>query len=172
MDPVRKSLNEVEGMMSTLKANREDTAIVIDLARARTNISRRQVRQSVDRFIIDEHDWLNKNSDKEYKALSRELEQTVATRLRQGLTDAHGFIWNKIETEHSISNTAYLDATEKYDAHIKHEEETMTSIVKQLEEQFDWLMYEHSKLKSLMESWIEQEAGRHKNEVEVTTVLY
>jgi len=34
MDPVRKSLNEVEGMMSTLKANREDTAIEIDLARA------------------------------------------------------------------------------------------------------------------------------------------
>jgi len=144
-------------MMSTLKANQEDTTLEIELACARTNISRRQERQSVDRFIIDEHDWLNKNSDKEYKALSRKLEQTVATRLRQGLTDAHGFIWNKIETEHSISNTAYLDATEKYDAHIKHEEETMTSIVK---------------LKSLMESWIEQEEGRGKNEVEVTTVLY
>ena len=143
--------------MSTFKANREDTTLEIELACARTNISRRQERQSVDRFIIDEHDWLNKNSDKEYKALSRKLEQTVATRLRQGLTDAHGFIWNKIETEHSISNTAYLDATEKYDAHIKHEEETMTSIVK---------------LKSLMESWIEQEEGRGKNEVEVTTVLY
>jgi len=157
MDPVRKSLNEVEGMMSTLKANREDVAIEIDLARGRTIISRRQVRQSVDRYIIDERVRLNKNSDKEYKALSRDLEQTVATRLRQGLTDAHGFIWNKIETEHSISNTAYLDATEKYDAHIKHEEETMTSIVK---------------LKSLMESWIEQEEGRRKNEVEVTTVLY
>ena len=82
MDPVRKSLNEVEGMMSTLKANREDTAIEIDLARARTNISRRQVRQSVDRYIIDERVRLNKNSDKEYKALSRELEQIVATRLR------------------------------------------------------------------------------------------
>ena len=157
MDPVRKSLNEVEGMMSTLKANREDVAIEIDLARGRTIISRRQVRQSVDRYIIDERVRLNKNSDKEYKALSRDLEQTVATRLRQGLTAAHGFIWNKIETEHSISNTAYLDATEKYDAHIKHEEETMTSIVK---------------LKSLMESWIEQEEGRRKNEVEVTTVLY
>ena len=157
MDPVRKSLNEVEGMMSTLKANREDVAIEIDLARGRTIISRRQVRQSVDRYIIDERVRLNKNSDKEYKALSRDLEQTVATRLRQGLTDAHGFIWNKIKTERSISNTAYLDATEKYDAHIKHEEETMTSIVK---------------LKSLMESWIEQEEGRRKNEVEVTTVLY
>ena len=144
-------------MMSTLKANREDTTLEIELACARTNISRRQERQSVDRFIIDEHDWLNKNSDKEYKALSRDLEQTVATRLRQGLTDAHGFIWNKIETERSISNTAYLNVTEKYDAHIKHEEETMTSIVK---------------LKSLMESWIEQEEGRRKNEVEVTTVLY
>jgi len=48
----------------------------------------------------------------------------------------------------------------------------MTTIVKQLEEQFDWLMYEHSKLKSLMESWIEQEEGRGKNEVEVTTVLH
>jgi len=157
MDPVRKSLNEVEGMMSTLKANREDASIEIDLARGRTIISRRQVRQSVDRYIIDERVRLNKNSDKEYKALSRDLEQTVATRLRQGLTDAHGFIWNKIETERSISNTAYLNVTEKYDAHIKHEEETMTSIVK---------------LKSLMESWIEQEEGRRKNEVEVTTVLY
>ena len=157
MDPVRKSLNEVEGMMSTLKANREDASIEIDLARGRTIISRRQVRQSVYRYIIDERVRLNKNSDKEYKALSRDLEQTVATRLRQGLTDAHGFIWNKIETERSISNTAYLNVTEKYDAHIKHEEETMTSIVK---------------LKSLMESWIEQEAGRRKNEVEVTTVLY
>ena len=91
MDPVRKSLNEVEGMMSTLKANREDTAIEIDLAHARTNISRRQVRQNIDWFIIDERVRLNKNSDKEYKALSRELEQTVATRLRQGLTDAHNF---------------------------------------------------------------------------------
>ena len=143
--------------MSTLKANREDVAIEIDLARGRTIISRRQVRQSVDRYIIDERVRLNKNSDKEYKALSRDLEQTVATRLRQGLTDAHGFIWNKIETERSISNTAYLNVTEKNDAHIKHEEETMTSIVK---------------LKSLMESWIEQEEGRRKNEVEVTTVLY
>ena len=105
MDPVRKSLNEVEGMMSTLKANREDTTLEIELACARTNISRRQERQSVDRFIIDEHDWLNKNSDKEYKALSRKLEQTVATRLRQGLTNPHGFLWKKIENERSISNT-------------------------------------------------------------------
>jgi hypothetical protein len=78
----------------------------------------RQVRQSVDRYIIDERVRLNKNSDKEYKALSRDLEQSVATRLHQGLTDAHGFIWNKIETERSISNTAYLNVTEKYDAHI------------------------------------------------------
>jgi len=105
LDPVRKSLNEVEGMMSTLKEKLGDTAIEIDLARGRTNISRRQEPQSVDRFIIDEHDWLNKNSDKEYKALSRKLEQTVATRLRQGLTNPHGFLWKKIENERSISNT-------------------------------------------------------------------
>ena len=105
MDPVRKSLNEVEGMMSTLKANREDVAIEIDLARGRTIISRRQVRQSVDRYIIDERVRLNKNSDKEYKALSRKLEQTVATRLRQGLTNPHGLLWKKIENERSISNT-------------------------------------------------------------------
>ena len=123
MDPVRKSLNEVEGMMSTLKANREDVAIEIDLARGRTIISRRQVRQSVDRYIIDERVRLNKNSDKEYKALSRDLEQTVATRLRQGLTDAHNFFLEKIANERSICNTAYLEVTKKYDAHITHEEE-------------------------------------------------
>ena len=92
-------------MMSTLKENGEDTTLEIELACARTNISRRQERQSVDQFIIDEHDWLNKNSDKEYKALSRKLEQTVATRLRQGLTNPHGFLWKKIENERSISNT-------------------------------------------------------------------
>jgi len=92
MDPVRKSLNEVEGMMSTLKANREDAAIEIDLAHARTDISRRQVCQIVDRYIIDERVRLNKNSDKEYKALSRKLEQTVATRLRQGLINCNTLI--------------------------------------------------------------------------------
>ena len=79
-------------MMSTLKENGEDTTLEIELACARTNISRRQERQSVDRFIIDEHDWLNKNSDKEYKALSRKLEQTVATRLRQGLINCNTLI--------------------------------------------------------------------------------
>ena len=83
MDPVQKSLNEVGRMMSTLKENGEDTTLEIELACARTNISRRQEHQSVDRFIIDEHDWLNKNSDKEYKALSRKLEQTVATRFME-----------------------------------------------------------------------------------------
>ena len=79
-------------MMSTLKENGKDTTLEIELACARTNISRRQEHQSVDRFIIDERVRLNKNCDKEYEALSRELEQTVATRLRQGLINCNTLI--------------------------------------------------------------------------------
>jgi len=54
MDPVRKLLNEVEGMMNTLKTKLGDTAIEIDLARSKTDISRRQLCQRVDRFTITE----------------------------------------------------------------------------------------------------------------------
>jgi len=54
MDPVRKLLNEVEGMMNTLKAKLGGTAIEIDLARSKTDISRRQLRQRVDRFTVTE----------------------------------------------------------------------------------------------------------------------
>ena len=110
--------------MSTFKANREDTTLEIQLACARTEISRKQEHQSIASFIIDERDWLNKNNDREYRPLSKKLEQTVETTVRQGLTDAHNFFLEKIANERSISNTAYLEVTKKYDAHITHEEET------------------------------------------------
>ena len=56
MDPVQKSLNKVKEMMSTFKANREDTTLEIQLACARTEISRKQEHQSIASFIIDECD--------------------------------------------------------------------------------------------------------------------
>ena len=56
MDPVQKSLNEVEGMISTFKQEWEDIAYEIQLSRARTVLSRKQESQSADRFIIGQRE--------------------------------------------------------------------------------------------------------------------
>ena len=77
-----------------------------------------------------------------------------------------------IAEECAISNKAFLQVTGKSDAHLMNGVEKMCSILKHLQSQFDMLMYENSKLKSLIWSCIEQQGIRGKNKVEVTTVLY
>ena len=77
-----------------------------------------------------------------------------------------------IAEECAISNKAFLQVTGKSDAHLMNGVEKMCSILKHLQSQFDMLMYENSKLKSLIRSCIEQQGIHGKNKVEVTTVLY
>ena len=78
MDPVRKLLNEVEGMMNTLKAKLGDTAIEIDLARSKTDISRRQLRQRVDRFTVTEREKLDTMTYTEFETFCSMLEKSLA----------------------------------------------------------------------------------------------
>ena len=78
LDLVRKSLNEVEGMMSTLKEKLGDTAIEIDLAHGRTNISKRQVRQSIDRFTVAEREKLDSTTYTDFESLCSLLEKSLA----------------------------------------------------------------------------------------------
>jgi hypothetical protein len=55
-----------------------------------------------------------------------------------------------IAEECAISNKAFLQVTGKFDAHLMNGVEKMCSILKHLQSQFDMLMYENSKLKSLI----------------------
>ena len=65
-------------MMSTLKEKLGDTAIEIDLARGRTNISRRQVRQSIDRFTVAEREKLDSTTYTDFETFCSLLEKSLA----------------------------------------------------------------------------------------------
>ena len=99
MDPVWKSLNEVEGMMSTLKAKLGDTTIEIDLARSKTDISRRQVHQSTDRFTVAECEKLDSTTYTEFETFCSLLEKSLAAIVRGGVDDVRAFFRGRMQHE-------------------------------------------------------------------------
>ena len=104
--------------------------------------------------------------------MAKRFENTLASNFHQESTDAHNVFSAMIAEDRAISNNAFLLVTGKSDAHLMNGAEEMRPILKHLQSQFDMLMYENSKLKSLIRSCIEQQGTRGKNKVEVTTVLY
>ena len=99
MDPVRKLLNEVEGMMNTLKAKLGDTAIEIDLARSKTDISRRQLCQRVDRFTVTEREKLDTMTYTEFETFCSMLEKSLAAIVRGGVDDVRAFFRGRMQHE-------------------------------------------------------------------------
>ena len=99
---------------------------------------------------MDQRDRLNKKTEKEYKDLAKKFEHSLSSAMRQESTDAHKIFSAMIAEERAISNNAFLQVTGKSDAHLMNGVEKMCSILKHLQSQFDMLMYENSKLKSLI----------------------
>jgi len=144
-------------MMSTLKEKLGDTAIEIDLAHGRTNISRRQVRQSIDRFTVAECEKLDSTTYNEFETFYSLLEKSLAAIVRGGVDDVRAFFRDKMQQERTISNAAYSMVTEQTAAHLAEDQGTMDTVLMQLQTQFNTLLNEHSKLKSVMETMIKQE---------------
>ena len=132
MDPVWKSLNEVEGMMSTLKAKLGDTTIEIDLARSKTDISRRQLRQRVDRFTVTEREKLDTMTYTEFETFCSMLEKSLADIVRGGVDDVRAFFRGRMQQERTISNAAYSMVTEQTAAHLVEDQGTMDTVLMQL----------------------------------------
>jgi len=73
-----------------------------------------------------------------------------------------------MQQERTISNAAYSMVTEQTAVHLAEDQGTMDTVLMQLQTQFDTLLNEHSKLKSVMETMIKQEEVRCNKKHEVS----
>ena len=159
MDPVLNSLYEVEGLMSSFKEQLADKSLVLQLARGQAAVSMIQDCWSVDRLLIDEREKLDTTASREYETFCSMLEERLATIGRQWLDEVRDLLRDTIQQERTIYSAAYSKVTEQSDAHLTEDQEKMDNVLKQLQIQFDMLLNEQSKLKSVMESWMKAEVG-------------
>jgi len=144
----------------------------IQLERTKPAISKREEEYQNDEYISLQRALLDKAVQKEHSDLGKIMEKAQIAMLNKALFDQRVLYAQKIEQERDLTNEVLQKAHEENYDNIKNERQKFDSTINQARAQLVELENEHSKMKPLIESLIQQQEVRGKMNVEVTTVLY
>ena len=144
----------------------------IQLERTKPAISKREEEYQNDEYISLQRALLDKAVQKEHSDLGKRMEKAQIAMLNKALFDQRVLYAQKIEQERDLTNEVLQKAHEENYDNIKNERQKFDSTINQARAQLVELENEHSKMKPLIESLIQQQEVRGKMNVEVTTVLY
>jgi hypothetical protein len=170
--PVRRSLEESEEKVTKFKKDRYNMDLKIQLGHTKAAISKREEQHQNDEYISLQRALLDKAVQKEHFDLSKRTEKAHIAVLDKVLSDQCVLYAQKIEWEGDLANEVLQKAREENYDNINNERQKYDCMINQTRTQLVELENERSKLKSLIESLIQQHEACGKMNVEVTTVLY